>query len=106
MTVMARRTLSVRGRVIAAATCVGLAGLLAGLMAATDDTGSASAGTPSSGSSSATVPGTRVGDDGSSSGTHARTPDGFDGFDNGSGAQSGSGSQPTFPQPHTRSGGS
>jgi hypothetical protein len=122
MAAMARRKISNRGRVLAAGLCVGVTGLLAGLMAATDDTGNASAGTSSGASSGAIVPGNsnsgfngssdtdgdgRVGDPGDSSGVHGQVPSGF-GDDRGS---SGSTSrqpsqQPTFPQPNTRSGGS
>jgi hypothetical protein len=129
MTAMARRKISTRGRVLAAALCVGVTGLLAGLMAATDDTGSASAGT----SSRSTVPASqpaggssagssfdgnsdtdgdgRVGDPGDSSGFPGRAPGGFDDgrssgdSANGSSANS-NGQQPSFPQPNTRSGGS
>ena len=43
MSAMARRKLTTRGRVVAAGVCVGITGLLAGLMAATDNTGNASA---------------------------------------------------------------
>jgi hypothetical protein len=126
MGAMARRKISNRGRVLAAGMCLGATGLLAGLMAATDDTGSASAGTSSGGSSGAIVPGSsnsgfdgssdtdgdgRVGDPGDYSGVHGQAPGGF-GDDRGSSAgSSGSTSQqpsqqPTFPQPNTRSGGS
>jgi hypothetical protein len=110
---MARRKLSTRGRVVAAGICVGVTGLLAGLMAATDDTGTATAGTSGQGSNSATVPGgarSGSGYDGSSNnGGNGRAgdPGSFQGDGNSSfGGQSGTSAQPTFPQPNTRSGGS
>jgi hypothetical protein len=130
MGAMARRKISNRGRVLAAGLCLGATGLLAGLMAATDDTGNASAGTSSGGSSGAIVPGSsnsgfdgssdtdgdgRVGDPGDYSGVHGQVPSGF-GDDRSSSAGSSAGSsgstspqpsqQPAFPQPNTRSGGS
>jgi hypothetical protein len=123
---MARRKLSTRGRVVAAGLCVGLTGVLAGVMAATDDTSSATAGTSSSNSNPATVPdrntgGTggydtdgdgRVGDPGDSSGNGGFSGSGGfrddGGFADGgsSSGPSGNTSQPSFPQPQTRSGGS
>jgi hypothetical protein len=116
MTAMARRKLSTRGRVVAAGVCVGVTGLLAGLMAATDDTGNASAGTTGQSSTSSTLPGgarTGSGYDGNDNAGNGRAgdPGGFQGdgnssFGSGSGDQSGTSAQPTFPQPHTRSGGS
>ncbi|MFN8026365.1 MAG: hypothetical protein U0W40_08480 [Acidimicrobiia bacterium] len=125
---MARRKISNRGRVLAAGVCIGATGLLAGLMAATDDTGTASAGTNSQNPSSVATNGSgldgsfdadgdgRVGDPGDYSGVHGqvggfdadgdgRVGDPGDSF-GGSSGQSGTSQQPTFPQPNTRSGGS
>jgi hypothetical protein len=121
MAAMARRKLSTGGRVVAAGLCVGMTAALAGLMAATDSTGSASAGTAragtgtqqvgsgtSGGSTSDGYDGSfdgdgRVGDPGDYSGTQGRVPGGFS--DDGS-SSGGTGSQPSFPQPQTRTGGS
>ena len=106
MAAMARRKISNRGRILAAGLCVGATGLLAGLMAATDDTGNASAGTSSRTTDPASQPVT--GTNGSSS--YDRGFDDDRGFSDGSGS-SGTGAygttqQPSFPQPNTRSGGS
>jgi hypothetical protein len=88
MAATARRKLSTQGRVVAAGLCVVVTGALAGLMAATDDTGAASAST--AGTDRQQVPGraTGRGDDG--------------GYD----ADGGNYSRPSFPQPQTRTGGS
>jgi hypothetical protein len=121
MAAMARRKISNRGRVIAAGLCLGATGILAGLMAATDDTGNASAGTSSRITDPASQPASessgassydgsfdadgdgRVGDPGDFSGVDGRRPDGSS--SNGT-SSNGNGRQPTFPQPVTRSGGS
>ena len=119
MNAMARRKLSTQGRVLAAGLCVGVAGALAGLMAATDDTGSASAGTTGARSGSTSSNGVlaprddagrydtdgdgRVGDPGDFSGDGRF---GGDSSSSGSTSSSGTGTQPSFPQPQTRSGGS
>lgn len=122
MHAMARRKLTTRGRAVAAGVCVGVTGLLAGLMAATDGTGSATAGTPSDRATSLTPGGTssgsgydgsfdadgdgRVGDPGDYSGTHGQVPEGFGDGGSFGGGRSGTSGQPSFPQPDTRSGGS
>jgi len=125
MAAMARRKISNRGRVLAAGVCVAATGLLAGVMAATDDTGNASAGTtsgdssviaPGNGSSgvdgnSGTDRGGRFGAQGDSSGSGGQATSGFgdDGASSGSTRQQPSqqpSQQPTFRQPNTRSGGS
>jgi hypothetical protein len=129
MGAMARRKLSTQGRVVAAGLCVVVTGALAGLMAATDDTGNASAGTTGGRTSGTGVQPQnvggydadgdgRVGDPGDSSGVHGQVPGGFSdddrfgddrfGDDSSSGASSsgGTSTQPYFPQPQTRTGGS
>ena len=103
MSAMARRKLTTRGRVVAAGVCVGITGLLAGLMAATDNTGNATAGTVSG---SSTTPGFDSGArTGGNYGVDGSDNRGFDGTA-GNGFGSSSSGQPTFPQPNTRSGGS
>ncbi len=114
MAAMARRKISNRGRILAAGLCVGATGLLAGLMAATDDTGNASAGTSSRITDPASQPVT--GTNGSSSYDGGFDADGDGrvgdpgGFSDGSGSSgtsaNGTTQQPSFPQPNTRSGGS
>jgi hypothetical protein len=118
MGAMARRKLSTKGRVLAAGLCVGVTGALAGLMAATDATGSASAGTAGARSGSTGSSGTdgngRVGEPGDSSRVQGQVPgdfsdDGrFGGDSSNSSGSSGRGTstQPSFPQPQTRTGGS
>ncbi len=124
MGAMARRKLSTQGRVVAAGLCVVVTGALAGLMAATDDTGNASAGTTggrtggtgvqpqNDGGYDADGDG-RVGDPGDSSGVHGQVSGGFSGDDrfgddssNGASSSGGTSTQPSFPQPQTRTGGS
>ena len=118
MGAMARRKLSTKGRVLAAGLCVGVTGALAGLMAATDDTGSASAGTAGARSGSSGGNGVpsqrvdagrsdidgdgRVGDPGDFAGDGRFGGDSSDS----STSSSGAGTQPYFPQPQTRTGGS
>jgi hypothetical protein len=93
MAAMARRTLSTRGRVVAAGVCVGITGALAGLMAATD-TGDAATGATRTDPQSADATNDSVGN--------------FDGAGGVSGAPSDGGTttQPSFPQPQTRTGAS
>jgi hypothetical protein len=112
MGTMARRKLSTQGRVVAAGLCIVVAGALAGLMAATDDTGSASAGTigdrngDTTGAQSQSGYDGRGGDPGDSSGVHGQVPSGFGDDRFGGSSSSGTSTQPSFPQPQTRTGGS
>lgn len=92
---MARRGLSMQGRVVAAGACIALGGALAGFMAAGDHSATASSSTNGSSAntsvdngSAATVTPYQGGDDGS-----------FGGFPS-------SGSTSYQPQPQTRTGGS
>jgi hypothetical protein len=93
---MARRKLSMGGRVLAAGLSVGVAGVLVGSMAAGDH--SAGASHP------ATVPDrsdSATGFDGGSAQPHNPYSN-----DDSSSRDTGNSSAPSAPQPHTRSGGS
>jgi hypothetical protein len=93
---MARRKLSMRGRVVAAGLSVGVAGVLVGSMAAGDHTASASHATtaPNSSDSATGVSG------GSAQPYNPYSNDDLSSRDTGGAAA------PSAPQPHTRSGGS
>ncbi len=112
MAAMARRKLSMRGRVLAGALSVGVAGGLAGLMAANDHTASASASTSSNPSASSSSGDDRARpydpsgsfDDGNS--YSPRDDGGFSGGDSSSSDSASSDNSFSAPQSHTRSGGS
>jgi hypothetical protein len=97
---MARRKLSMQGRVAAAGVSVALVGVLAGFMAAGDHTAS---GTPRSSPSSSSS--NDAGAFGTPSGSSATPYPSDGGFDDRGGDQNG-GSTGFQPQPQTRSGGS
>ena len=101
---MARRKLSLQGRIVAAGVSLGVAGALAGFMAAGDHTADASQPANASSSRSTDSFGSRSTDDGDSG--YANPYD--DGGDSSSSSSSGSPSDfPQFtPQPQTRTGGS
>jgi hypothetical protein len=89
---MARRTLSTTGRLLIAGASVSVAGLLTGLMAASDHTANANQPSTSTGTQS---------DDNSGISLHDSGAQSFQPQDDGSGSDSGR----SF-QPHTRTGGS
>jgi hypothetical protein len=93
---MARRKLSMRGRVVAAGLSVGVAGVLVGSMAAGDHTASASRPTTAPDRSDAAT-----GFDGGSAQPYNPSSN-----DDSSSRDTGGAAFPSAPQPHTRSGGS
>jgi hypothetical protein len=93
---MARRSLSMQGRVVAAGACLALGGALAGFMAAGDHSATASSTNPSS--SNASVDG----ESGATATPYQGNDGSFGGFPSGD-TSNGTSSQP---QPQTRSGGS